>query len=204
MKDLINKTLEEWFPGGEVSAGEVFLRVRDITYALAPGMYDPELGPGRMLDVQKGFCVPKHYLLGGILTELGYGVRYEVSAFKWADSLIDPSIAAASSKLPTTYHLSLKALISGEWRRVDATWDKGLIGSGLPVNASWDGLSDTIPAVKAIGERLFGDQRECDGYLKKKLDSYKPAERAALSRFSVKLNKWLSESREALAQGSMV
>jgi hypothetical protein len=52
------------------------------------------------------------------------------------------------NEMPMGYHLACKAYINEKWVLVDATWDLPLKRLGFPLNESWDGVSNTLNAVK--------------------------------------------------------
>ena len=114
----------------------IFEKIRDIPYAVISEHFDPEKGPELMLAENRGFCVPKHYLLGSLYARLGTEIRYHTYAFKWEEldiAYLD-NIQSLAAGMPETYHLACKALIGSKWVLVDATWDSLLKDTGVPVN----------------------------------------------------------------------
>ncbi len=195
-KILINK-FSEWTSRPGKAVVNIFEGVRDIPYAVMPSFYDPEEGPAGMLNENRGFCVPKHYLLGMMCQRIGVKVKYCVYPFRWADLALPERLKKRAGKLPVTMHLACKALAAGNWVLVDATWDAPLGKAGLPVNLKWDGCSDTINAVKPIAEHVCETVEASEALIKEKNSSYSISEKLALARFSAELNKWLEEVRSS-------
>lgn len=175
----------------------IFNNVRDIPYIIDPTLWDLEAGPVKMLQIGKGSCTPKHYLMGSLFQDLGLKVKFCTYPFKWKELDIEyPSeIKILAEKLPIAYHLACKVLIKNKWVLVDATWDTGLRGIGFPVNDVWDGESDTVLAVKSDEEFDYDDARERDIVFKADMSVYSLPEKLQLSRFSIALNKWLETVR---------
>jgi hypothetical protein len=196
MRGSILQKFREWTGRPGDKAVNVFDAVRDIPFAVEPEQYSRENGPAGMLNINMGFCVPKHYLLGEMYRELGIKIKYCVCPFRWADlAMLSPAIHKAAKALPVTHHLMCKAFIKGKWIAVDATWDAPLAVAGFPVNSPWDGKTDTINAVKPIEEHVISTDAECAKLLKDSMDVYSLSEKLALTRFSVDLNKWLANVR---------
>ena len=107
-----------------------------------------------MLARNKGFCVPKHYLLGMFYERLGLSVQYCTYSFLWKDLDVDypPELKKMAQELSVTYHLACKAKINNNWVLVDATWDSALKKANFPVNENWNGESGTVNAVAPIEE----------------------------------------------------
>ncbi|MBU1084440.1 MAG: hypothetical protein ABIG55_04080 [Candidatus Omnitrophota bacterium] len=196
---------KEWTEGlSEKKARiRVFENIRDIPYAALPGLFDPVKGPEKMIAGNKGFCSPKHYLLGRMFGMLGIEVRYHVYAFLWRDVLAgrNNTVGALSAALPITYHMACKAFVGSGWVLLDATWDKALSKTGFPVNLVWDGVSDTGLAVEPLEEFVNNTAGENEKFLKGRTGVYSLSEKKKLARFSLELNKWLEESRGQSVNG---
>ena len=84
-KDIVEKKFEEWTKGlsSEESRIRIFERIRDIPFAIVLELFSLKKGPGEMLVRNKGFCVPKHHLLGMMYQRLGVPVRYCTYSFRW-------------------------------------------------------------------------------------------------------------------------
>lgn len=181
----------------EESRIRIFERIRDIPFAIVLELFSLKKGPGEMLFRNKGFCVPKHHLLGMMYQRIGVAVRYCTYSFRWSELGADypAELKEQADKIPVTYHLACKAFIEDRWVLVDATWDLPLKKAGFPVNESWDGKSDLINAVKPLEESVHGDVREREKAFREKLLSYSLPEKLELSRFSEGLNSWLEDLR---------
>ncbi|MFC1479843.1 hypothetical protein ACFL5Y_00125 [Candidatus Omnitrophota bacterium] len=199
MQDIIGKKFNEWTEGVsfEEKRIKIFEKIRDIPFAVVLELFSLDEGVAGMLSQNKGFCVPKHYLLGRMYQELKIHVRYCTFTFKWSEIMVayPGELARLAEQLPVTYHLACKALIDSRWVLVDATWDSGLKKAEFPVNDQWDGTSDTKNAVKPLEEFVHEDAREREKFFEEKMMSYSLPERLALSRFSGGLNQWLEQLR---------
>ena len=71
--DIIAKKFKEWTAGLEPVAARVsiFEHIRDIPYAIVAQLRDPVTGPVKILKLNKGSCVPKHFLLALMFKKLG-------------------------------------------------------------------------------------------------------------------------------------
>ncbi len=129
----------------------IFTHIRDIPYAIMPEWREPDDIISLMITQNKGWCGPKHYLLSWMFEQSGIQVRYKYITFRWQDQPFDypDSIRDLLPHLSFSIHLCIEALLYGAWRLIDATWDPGLSRAGFFVNQSWDGRSDTLPAVLA-------------------------------------------------------
>ncbi len=92
-------------------------------------------------------CTGKNGQLKKALEAMGIEVRWRVCAFKWSDIPLPKEVADVPHGDNCT-HAYLEVLVAGEWKKVDATWDKPLRGI-LPVS-DWDGISDTAVAVPCL------------------------------------------------------
>jgi hypothetical protein len=171
----------------------VFTHVRDIPYALSERKRDPEKAETEMLRVKKGSCSPKHFLLGGLFGAMGLDVKYATYPFRWADLAIKypEKLLELAGRMPMEYHLACKVRIGPRWVLVDATWDSALAKAGFPVNTRWDGLSDTLNAVDALGEIMHDTPRERALYVAEKRKVMSPEEKKATVLFIRELNSWL-------------
>lgn len=148
-----------------------------------------------MLEEKRGFCIPKHYLLGMIYEKMGMKVRYPVYNFKWHDLHLPHGLKERASALPVTFHLACKIFVEKKWVLVDATWDALLEKAGFPVNMGWDGRTDTLNAVKPLAEHSCDTALAAEALIHERVSSYSLPEKLALARFSADLNKWLAEVR---------
>lgn len=195
MRKIILEKFREWSAQSGTPAVNIFKGVRDIPFAVNTAFYGPEEGPAAILKDNRGFCVPKHYLLGMMFEKMGMDVKYFIYTFRWHDLHLPHGLKERSASLPETFHLACKAHIEKKWLLVDATWDTPLSKAGFPVNLEWDGRTDTLNAVKPISEHVCPTAVESEAFLKKKMSVYHLPEKLALARFSADLNQWLEEVR---------
>ena len=190
MAEIIEQTFEEWTRGR--TAGEaridIYHRIRDIPYAVVPELIDPERYV-QILELNKGSCTPKHFLLGNMYQRLGMLVLYVVYPFRWDEVEIDypPSLRKLAGVMPTSRHLACRVDIEGKLVLVDATLDPALERLGLPVNKDWDGRSDTLLPVVPSGDGLVYHPSEARR-MQVLLDETSLA-------FYQGLNSWLEEVR---------
>ncbi len=199
MEDIIIKKFREWTDGlGAVDSRiSIFEHIRDIPYAIIAELRDPYTGPCRMLELNKGSCVPKHFLLAKAFKMLNIPIKYVSYLFKWDDPLIQypPELRSLVKKMPLSAHLACKARIDGKLVLVDATWDLPLMKFSYPVNKSWDGFSDTRNAVTPISEVIHEILDDRIEYSSKLRSAYTKEEAAVYAEFSGKLNAWLDSAR---------
>ena len=199
MRDIIDKIFDEWTNNlsQEESRIKIFDQIRNIPFVILPGLFNFENGPREMLAKNKGFCVPKHYLLGMFYQKLHLPVQYCTYSFKWNEMEVDypQDLKKIADALPVVYHLACRTFIGDKWILVDATWDPALKETGFPVNEKWDGRSDTVNAVKPLEEFIHENAYDREKVFRKKLRMYSLSEKLALSRFSGKFNKWLEDIR---------
>jgi hypothetical protein len=91
--------------------------------------------------------------------------------------------------MPLSHHLACRVDINGNFVLVDATLDLALQKLGLPVNHKWDGLNDTLLAVKPCGDEQLYHPSEASLMQPRMFD-----ERALA--FYDALNSWLDEIRQ--------
>jgi hypothetical protein len=199
MSDIVESAFHEWTAGRDPLAARIslFEHVRDIPYAVIPHIRNYESGPAELLRGMCGSCTPKHFLLGKLFERLGLDIKYATFPFSWDDPDIryPDEIRELARALPTEYHLALKVLIEGQWRLVDATWDLPLKTAGFPVNESWDGMSDTLLAVKPIEEIDNRDAMDRDATVKERKSAWTDDDHAREVLFIEKLNRWLASLR---------
>ncbi|MDA8124585.1 MAG: hypothetical protein M0009_05285 [Deltaproteobacteria bacterium] len=158
MNDLIGQHLEKWTENksGQEALIAVFTHVRDIPYSVRPELNHPAHYQ-RILEFNAGSCTPKHLLLAEMFRRLGRDVLLAVYPYRWAEfeDLYPPPLWKLAQTMPPGSHLACKVFINGRDVLVDATIDPPLGRIGLPVNASWDGQSDTLLPVLATGEEVI-------------------------------------------------
>ena len=157
----------------------IFNSVRDIPYRI-PLEYGEE----------DNCCSGKHAKLFKILTKKGYKVRYRVCVFLWSSLNLPQEVANVSHDDDST-HTYLEIYIKGEWKVLDATWDKAL--RNLFYINEWDGESSTKIAVKPI--KIFTPE--------KSLKIVKSQNREVIEKdleinreFYKAFNEWLEKNRE--------
>jgi hypothetical protein len=175
----------------------IYQHIRDIPYAIVPELRDPRTGPSGMISMNKGSCVPKHFLIALMMGELGLAVKYVTYLFDWNDPAIKfpPALRKIAKSMPITAHLATKVNIDGRWALVDATYDLPLKKAGFTVNESWNGVSDTKNAVTPIEEVVHESLQDRLTFAGKRVGGYTDKERSAYAKFTKKLNYWLEELR---------
>jgi len=124
----------------------IFNSIRDIPYSI-PLTWEEE----------DNCCSGKHEKLLNLLKKEGYEVRYRVCAFLWSSLNLPPELESIPHDKDCT-HTYLEININGDWKILDATWDKG-VKNILQVN-EWDGKSDTKIGVKSI--KIFTPQKSLE------------------------------------------
>lgn len=191
MNEIIEAKFRDWVKGESATGARVgiYERIRDIPYAVIPELGSPERY-WQILMVKKGSCTPKHFLLRDMYERLGMLVMYAVYPFRWIELEVDypPSLRKLAEALPLSYHLACRVDIEGALVLVDATLDPSLAKLGLPVNKTWDGVSDTLLPLRPCGEEQLYHPAEAYGM-------QPPQDERALA-FYRGLNSWLDEVRK--------
>jgi len=204
--NIVDKRFYEWTKGlsPEEARLSIFEKIRDIPYAVVPGMFGAKEGPEVMLQINKGFCDPKHYLLGALYERLNIPVRYCTYMFHWKDLDVDyPQVLKdLIQRISFSYHLACQVFVEDKWIVVDASWDSSLNDAGFNVNNIWDGKSDMSLAVKSVDGFVHNTAKERNQFLNSRMFGYSLPEKLAFSRFSIKLNKWLSDVRKEKKGGT--
>lgn len=197
--DIVNVRFIEWTKGLDPVKARmsVFEHIRDIPYAIIPELRDPYTGPAGMLKLNKGSCVPKHFLLGLLFAKMGIQVKYASYLFAWDDKGVayTPALRQLTKEMPITAHLAIKACIENKWVLIDATWDLPLRKYGFPVNVEWNGFIDCKNAVTPIKEIIHGTMDERVRYSDERRGSYTEREKKAYEMFTAQLNDWLARIR---------
>lgn len=196
---IVEDKFDEWTGGLSFKEGriKIFEKIRDIHFAVVAELFDPGKGPEGMLLGNKGFCVPKHLLMGHMFKRLGLGVRYLICTFRWDDLDVDypQDLKVSAGAVPETYHLTCEVFLEGTWILADTTWDAGLRKAGFPVNENWDGESGTQNAVKTLTSSIHDSAPEAGTAYNENMIKYSLPEKLELSRFSGGFNKWLEAVR---------
>ncbi|MBN2027652.1 MAG: transglutaminase domain-containing protein [Actinobacteria bacterium] len=198
-RDPVAQKLGEWTRGLDALEARtaVFTHVRDMPYEIIAELKDPVEGPARTLKARRGSCSAKHFLLGAMFDAMDIPVRYITFPFYWDDPDIDypPHLRELAQRLPVEYHVANEAFLDGKWVLVDATWDPPLAAAGYPVNGAWDGVSNTLNAVKPLDEIAHASAVERAKFENEAVAAYTEEEKSALDEFVASLNGWLRELR---------
>ena len=205
----------------------IFSHIRDIPYSLIVPVPNSEISTEQFLVEKKGSCGPKHYLLAEMFRKLNVSVVYATIAFSWDDQDFHypPNLRKQAAQLPVAHHLACRVQIGCRWVLVDATWDSPLAKAGFPVNAHWDGYSETRCAVKPLtspvqasleytrkkepckgngctercatdGEKNHWDVRDRARYYREKVAVRSPADGERIRRFNRDFDAWLVGVRQ--------
>jgi hypothetical protein len=122
---------------------------------------------------------------------LGLEVLYAVYPFRWDafEATYPPKLRKLARAMPLSHHLACRVDINGNLVLVDATLDPALQKLGLPVNRKWDGLHDTLLAVKPCGDEQLYHPSEAF------LTQPRIIDERALDFYDA-LNSWLGEIRQ--------
>lgn len=157
---------------------KAFIEIRDIPYSI-PLFYGAE----------DKCCTGKHKKLFEILKKEGFDVRWRVCTFKWSDMQL-PEKVSINQHDDNSTHAYLEVMIDGDWKKVDATWDKSL-STILPVN-EWDSFSDTQIAVSVIS--IFSPE-ESLSIINNENKQVVEADLEINGKFYQAFNEWLEETR---------
>jgi len=197
---ILNKKFNEWTKDLEPKEKRisVFNHIRDIPYAIVPQFRDPEVGITGILDLNKGSCQPKHFLLAAFFDKLNIPIRYVSYPFKWQDQPLrfPDNFKEVLEGLPISYHLACKAYIEYKWVSIDATYDLVLKTAGFPITEEWNGLDDTKNAVTPIEEIIHESLQERVNYELTQKSRYAEKEKLLSGEFVEKLNSWLENIRK--------
>lgn len=191
MSSTIDEKFREWTGdrGAVAARVRVFEKIRDIPYAVVPPI-NSALQYGLILEVGRGSCTPKHFLLQDMYRRLGLPVLYAVYPFRWSDLEVDypPQLRRLAGRMPVSHHLACRVEIDGDLVLVDATVDRDLKKLGLTVNEDWDGFGSTLLPVTPLGEEQVYHPDEVRGHEAR-------YDEVSLAFFSL-MNGWLATIRE--------
>lgn len=93
-------------------------------------------------------CSSKSKMLARLLEAMGLETRQIICGFDWTETPLPQDLLALPREAGET-HQFMQVFIpeKQEWVDCDPTWDQGLQKAGFDI-AEWDGLNDTILAVK--------------------------------------------------------
>ena len=107
---LLAEKFAEWTKSLSAKSARIsiYQHIRDIPYAIIPSLRDPKTGPSDLIRMNKGSCVPKHFLMALMLGELGLPVKYVTYLFNWNDPAIKfpPALKKVAKNMPITAHLA--------------------------------------------------------------------------------------------------
>jgi hypothetical protein len=198
MHEIILEKFDEWTRNLSPKEGKIriFEKIRDIPFIITRAG-NLESSPAELLIHNQGHCLPKHLLLGIMYQKLNIQIKYAIYSFRWCDQDINypKELRKVVEDLPPDHHLACKACIHDEWILLDATWDPPLKRVGFPVNEGWDGVHDTVNAVKSSEETLHASIREGIKYVGSR--TYYSEEQYVLwCKFYDSLNRWLKDIRK--------
>lgn len=159
---IVDQKFNLWVSGKDAVAARisVFEGIREIPYAVVPELIDASRYT-EILELGRGSCSPKHFLLCDMLHRLGLSVLFVVYPFRWgerAETVADfpERLLELASQMPLSHHLACRVEIDGRLVLVDATLDSALARAAMPVNLDWDGFSDTELPMTPLGpEEVF-------------------------------------------------
>ncbi len=156
--NIMDEKFREWTKGRNPIEARIniFYKIRDIPYAIIPELIGYQRHAD-ILEVGRGSCSPKHFLLCEMFQRLGLPVLFVVYPHRWgerADLLEQYSqrLKNLALALPVSHHIACKVEIQGRFILVDATLDLPLQKAGLTVNIEWDGINDTLLPMTPCGE----------------------------------------------------
>jgi len=155
----------------------LFTSIRDIPYKI-PMQWGGE----------DNCCSGKHEKLFNLLKK-EYEVRYRVCVFLWSSLKLPPELEKIPHDNDCT-HIFLEIKIDGDWKILDATWDKGL--KNLFHINEWDGKSDTEIAVKPT--KIFTPQKSLE-IVNNQSEEGINKDLKINGKFYKGFNKWLNKNR---------
>ena len=198
MHEIILKKFDEWTRNLSPKEGRIriFEKIRDIPFVITrAGSLESSLV--KLLTQNQGHCLPKHLLLGMMYQKLNVPIKYAIYTFRWSEQDINfpQELSDMVEDLPLDHHLACKACIHNEWVLLDATWDPPLKRMGFPVNEEWNGVHDTVNAVKSSEETIHNSLQEGIEYVGSR--TYYSEEQYVLwCKFYESLNRWLKNMRK--------
>ncbi len=198
MHEIILEKFDEWTRNLSPKEGRIriFEKIRDIPFLITrAGSLESSLV--KLLIQNQGHCLPKHLLLGIMYQKLNVPIKYAIYPFRWSEQDINfpQELRKMVEDLPPDHHLACKACIHDEWVLLDATWDPPLKRVGFPVNEAWNGVHDTVNAVKSSEETLHNSIREGIEYVGSRT-YYNEEQYVLWCKFYDSLNRWLKDIRK--------
>ena len=162
-----------------------FMAARDVPFYI--GLTDTETTHN---------CVTKSDRLANDLHDLGLKTRQILCTFDWTETAL-PQHILDLPRDPGETHLFLQIFIpeTNSWINCDPTWDNALKPAGFPI-AEWDGLNDTILAVKP---HVIYSPEESITLLNDENDPDESVKHMQMHHdFYHAINEWLCEKRKAV------
>ena len=157
----------------------IFNSIRDIPYRI-PLRWNEE----------DNCCSGKHEKLFKLLIKKDCKVRYRVCVFLWGELNLPPDLEKIPHDNDCT-HTYLEINIGGDWKILDATWDKNL--KRLFHINEWDGKSNTELAVKPI--RIFSPEKSLE-IVKNQNREIIEKDLKVNMKFYKGFNDWLEKNRK--------
>ena len=199
IQDIILDKFLEWTSGlnPRQCRIEIFEHIRDIPFGLIPEVVDPEDLPAYILTHERGSCSPKHFLLGIMYEKLHIPIKYAIYPFYWKDQDIKYSeeLRELAGHMPLQYHVACKGYINQKWILLDATYDPPLKKAGFPVNETWDGMCETLNAVKPLDEIIHKNVTKLIDNMRIKTAHFTHTENSLSQNFYYEFGKWLEDVR---------
>ena len=198
-KDIILDRFLEWTRGlnSLQCRISIFEHIRDIPFGIIQELVDPEELPVYILTHERGSCSPKHLLLGIMFEKLHIPIKFATYPFYWNDQDIQypEELRKLAEQLPLMYHVACKGYINQKWILLDATYDPPLKKAGFPINESWDGMTETLNAVKPLDEIVHKNVKDLIDYVGKNTAHFTDTENSLTQNFVYELSKWLEDVR---------
>lgn len=135
-------------------------------------------------------CLGKANRLFKIFKKYGYDVRYRVCKIKWSSISLPEKV----SKMPhddNCSHTYLEVKINGQWKIIDATWDKGL--KNLFSINEWGGKWNNKFAIPCL--ECFSPEESLEYIKRITTDEAIALDLKENGTFYKAMNEWLEECR---------
>jgi len=162
---------------------KLFRIVREIPYHIGIG------------SEQDYCCSTKARILHLLLKSIGIKSRYMICEFRWENLNLPEDILKLPHEYPETHqYLEVWIPEKEKWVVVDPTWDSRIKHPSILI-AEWDGLNDTIIAVK-VEKKYTPEESEKHiekekSWTKEEIKNYMNKNR----KFFIAFNNWLESLR---------